>query len=78
MSTQKFVYQCSQQLVSNGQKTETTHMSISSKMDYVLVDLYNVMVYSGKDEITCIHNIDESHKYNVCLKGARHKRMHSW
>jgi len=53
-------------------------MSISSKMDYVLVDLYNVMVYSGKDEITCIHNIDESHKYNVCLKGARHKRMHSW
>lgn len=57
---------------------QTTHMSISSKMDYVLVDLYNVMVYSGKDEITCIHNIDESHKYNVCLKGARHKRMHSW
>lgn len=53
-------------------------MSISSKMDqYILVDLYNVTVYSGKDEeITCINNKDESHKYNVCLKEVRHKRIH--
>lgn len=44
---------------------------------YILVDVYNVAVHSDKhEEITCIHNIYESHKSNVCMKEARYKIIH--
>lgn len=41
---------------------------------YILVDLCNVTVYDGKNvKITCICNMYESHKWNVCIKEARHE-----
>lgn len=56
----------------------SNHVFVSNKMDkYILVDVYNVAVHSDKhEEITCIHNIYESHKSNVCMKEARYKIIH--
>lgn len=57
----------------------TTYMPINHKMDeYILVDLHNVTVHGSKnEEITCIHNIHESHKCNLCMKETRHKGIHN-